>query len=45
MIKEWIEEGKKATYIAEKDLKIYFLKAPNLIFGIFLPVVLYWPLP
>ncbi len=41
MIKEWIQEGKKAIYIAEKDLKIYFFKAPNLIFGIFLPVVLY----
>ena len=32
---------KSALYIAEKDVKIYFFKAPNLIFGIFLPVVLY----
>ena len=41
MVKRLIEEVKKALYIAEKDLKIYFFKAPNLIFGIFLPLVLY----
>jgi ABC-2 type transport system permease protein len=41
MVKGLIEDVKKAIYIAEKDLKIYFFKAPNLIFGIFLPVVLY----
>lgn len=41
MVKVLIEDVKKAIYIAEKDLKIYFFKAPNLIFGIFLPMVLY----
>jgi ABC-2 type transport system permease protein len=41
MVKGLIEDVKKAIYIAEKDLKIYFFKAPNLIFGIFLPMVLY----
>ena len=41
MIKRWIKDLKRIFYIAEKDLKIYFFKAPNMIFGIFLPVVLY----
>lgn len=42
MVDRWIINIKNALYIAEKDVKIYFLKAPNLIFGIFLPVVLYF---
>ncbi len=41
MVKRFFKDIIKAIYIAEKDLKIYFFKAPNLIFGIFLPVVLY----
>lgn len=36
-----IEDLKKAVYIAEKDVKIYFLKGPNLIFGLLLPVSLF----
>ncbi len=28
--------------IAKKDIQLYFLKGPNLTFGIFLPLVLYW---
>jgi len=36
-----IEDAKKIFYIAEKDAKIYFFKAPNLTFGLVLPVVLY----
>jgi ABC-2 type transport system permease protein len=28
--------------IAVKDARIYFFKAPNLTFGLFLPLVLYW---
>jgi ABC-2 type transport system permease protein len=41
MAKAWIEEMKKVLYIAEKDVKIYFFKGPNLTFGLLLPVVLY----
>ncbi|MFW6117795.1 MAG: ABC transporter permease [Thermoproteota archaeon] len=41
MTKEWTEEIKRVFYIAEKDVRIYFLKAPNLTFGLLLPVVLY----
>lgn len=36
-----IEIAKKIFYIAEKDAKIYFFKAPNLTFGLVLPLVLY----
>jgi ABC-2 type transport system permease protein len=41
MVKAWIKDVKRAVYIAEKDVKIYFFKAPNLTFGLLLPVVLY----
>ena len=41
MAKAWIKDAKRAIYIAEKDAKIYFFKAPNLTFGLLLPVVLY----
>ena len=41
MAKSWIEDAKRALYIAEKDVKIYFWKGPNLTFGLLLPVVLY----
>ena len=41
MAKSWIDEMKRALYIAEKDVRIYFFKGPNLTFGILLPVVLY----
>jgi ABC-2 type transport system permease protein len=41
MDKSWIEEAKRAVYIAEKDVKIYFFKGPNLTFGLLLPVVLF----
>ncbi|MFP4345480.1 MAG: ABC transporter permease [Anaerolineales bacterium] len=33
---------KVAYRIAAKDVRIYFLKGPNLTFGILLPLVLYW---
>jgi ABC-2 type transport system permease protein len=36
-----IQYVKKIFYIAEKDVKIYFFKGPNLTFGLLLPVVLY----
>jgi len=41
MPKALIEDVKRAIYIAEKDVKIYFFKGPNLTFGLLLPVVLY----
>lgn len=41
MAEAWIEEMKRVFYIAEKDVKIYFFKGPNLTFGLLLPVVLY----
>jgi ABC-2 type transport system permease protein len=41
MSQAWIEDLKRAVYIAEKDIKIYFLKGPNLIFGLLLPVSLF----
>jgi len=41
MGKVWIEDIKRAVYIAEKDIKIYFFKGPNLTFGLLLPAVLY----
>lgn len=41
MMKKLIKELKKSFHISQKDLKLYFLKSPNLVFGILLPVVLY----
>jgi ABC-2 type transport system permease protein len=41
MSKAWFKDLKRAVYIAEKDVKIYFLKGPNLIFGLLLPVSLF----
>ena len=41
MSQAWIEDLKRAVYIAEKDIKIYFLKGPNLIFGLLLPISLF----
>lgn len=41
MAKGWLKDFQKALYIAEKDIKIYFLKGPNLIFGLLLPVSLF----
>lgn len=38
----WIDGLKKAVWIAEKDARIYFFKGPNVTFGLFLPLVLYW---
>ena len=41
MAKTFMLDLKKIVYIAEKDVKIYFFKGPNLTFGLLLPVVLY----
>src|SRR4030066_2042563 len=41
MSKTWVEDIKTVVYIAEKDVKIYFFKGPNLTFGLLLPVVLF----
>jgi ABC-2 type transport system permease protein len=41
LFKTWLEQLKKSAYIAEKDIRIYFFKGPNLIFGLLLPVSLF----
>ena len=41
MAKPWVEDAKRMVYIAQKDIRIYFFKGPNLTFGLLLPVVLY----
>ena len=41
MPKAWVEDLKRAVYIAEKDVRIYFFKGPNLIFGLLLPISLF----
>ena len=41
MATTFIQYVKKIFTIAEKDVKIYFFKGPNLTFGLLLPVVLY----
>lgn len=41
MTRAWTRDAKNVCYIAEKDVRIYFFKAPNLTFGLLLPVVLY----
>lgn len=38
----WIRGLHQALWIAGKDTRIYFFKGPNLTFGLFLPLVLYW---
>jgi ABC-2 type transport system permease protein len=35
------EELTKAYYIAKKDMKVYYLKAPNFTYGLLMPVALY----
>ncbi len=42
MSKRWLGGLKKVLWIGEKDARIYFFKGPNLTFGLFLPLVLYW---
>ncbi len=42
MIRRWTAALKKTLWIAEKDARVYFFKGPNLTFGLFLPLVLYW---
>src|SRR4030042_347195 len=41
MANKIIQDVKIIVTIAEKDVKIYFFKGPNLTFGLLLPVVLY----
>jgi len=41
MVATSIQDLKKIFAIAQKDVKIYFFKGPNLTFGLLLPVVLY----
>ena len=36
-----MEELSKAFYIARKDMRVYYLKAPNFTYGLLMPVALY----
>jgi len=42
MSRGWIRSLHQVLSIAVKDTRIYFFKGPNLTFGLFLPLVLYW---
>jgi len=41
MMGEWVAGLVKAFYIAEKDAKVYYFKAPNFTYGLLIPVSLY----
>lgn len=41
MVNQWIDGLIKAFYIALKDARVYYLKAPNFTFGLLIPVSLY----
>jgi len=40
--RRWLESAKKVVWIGQKDARIYYFKGPNVTFGLFLPLVLYW---
>jgi ABC-2 type transport system permease protein len=42
MSSRWSRTLRQVLSIAGKDIRIYFFKGPNLTFGLFLPLVLYW---
>lgn len=41
MVRSWAESITKAFYIAKKDAKVYYFKAPNFTYGLLIPVSLY----
>lgn len=41
MVRAWTESIIKAFYIAKKDAKVYYFKAPNFTYGLLIPVSLY----
>jgi ABC-2 type transport system permease protein len=41
LAREWYKEIAKAFYIAKKDAKVYYFKAPNFTYGLLIPVSLF----
>ena len=41
MVRSWADSLIKAFYIAKKDAKVYYFKAPNFTYGLLIPVSLY----
>jgi len=41
LVRTWIENITKAIYIAKKDAKVYYFKAPNFTYGLLMPVSLF----
>ena len=41
MVRTWMESITKAFYIAKKDAKVYYFKAPNFTYGLLMPVSLF----
>ena len=41
MVRTWVDSLIKAFYIAKKDAKVYYFKAPNFTYGLLIPVSLY----
>ena len=41
MVRAWADSLIKAFYIAKKDAKVYYFKAPNFTYGLLIPVSLY----
>jgi ABC-2 type transport system permease protein len=41
LVRAWTESIIKAFYIAKKDAKVYYFKAPNFTYGLLIPVSLY----
>lgn len=41
MAREWLNRATKALYIAKKDAKVYYFKAPNFTYGLLIPFSLF----
>jgi ABC-2 type transport system permease protein len=41
LVRTWVDSLIKAFYIAKKDAKVYYFKAPNFTYGLLIPVSLY----
>lgn len=41
VINEWVAGLVKAFYIAKKDAKVYYFKAPNFTYGLLIPISLF----
>jgi len=40
--KVWVKGVVKAVYVARKDARVYYLKAPNLTYGLLVPIFLFF---